>query len=207
MVESRRSDPSGSGVRGCLRRSVGAGGKAGEVSKRPATGGPVRSRMSGLTGYFRDRPIWVKLGLIVVVPTIATVFVGFSSLLGNINSANNAARTRTVAALTGDASVLTHALQNERAAATLLLTTTDPSAQKSALANYQGLFATTAKAAHDYSQRSATLTGLPPSFRDLLTSINAGIGSLDKLHQQVAASGAPLIPTIQQYNALISNLI
>src|SRR5215469_2481439 len=187
MVESRRSDPSGSGVRGCLRRSVGAGGKAGEVSKRPATGGQVRSRMSGLTGYFRDRPIWVKLGLIVLVPTIATVFVGFSSLLGNINAATNASRVRTVAALTGDASKLTHALQNERAAAVVLLMTPagDAGAQKSALQNYQGLFASTTQAAHDYSELSATLTGLPAGFHDTLTSIDAGLAALDNLRKQV----------------------
>src|SRR5437879_3449781 len=117
MVESRRSDPSGSAVPRCLRSSAGASGRAGEVSKRPATGGAVRSRMSGLTGYFRDRPIWVKLGLIVLVPTIATVSVGFSALLGNINAANTADRARTLAALTGDAGKLVHDLQNERAAA------------------------------------------------------------------------------------------
>ena len=69
------------------------------MSKRPATGGTAQSRMSGLTAYLRDRPIWVKLGLIVLIPTIATVAVGFSALLSNISATSNANRARNLAEL------------------------------------------------------------------------------------------------------------
>jgi signal transduction histidine kinase len=163
--------------------------------------------MSGLTGYFRDRPIWVKLGLIVLVPTIATVSVGFSALLGNINATNNADRARSLAALTDDAGKLVHSLQNERAAATILLTATGDEV-KSDQAKYQGLFVATAQAAHDFTQQRNTLSGLPAGFRDQLKGIDAGLTALDGLHQQVAAtSDITLDAAVQRYEALISSLI
>jgi len=94
------------------------------VSKRPATGGTAQSRMSGLTAYLRDRPIWVKLGLIVLIPTIATVAVGFSALLTNISAMSNANRARNLAELSTDAGTLVADLQSERAATTMYMTAT-----------------------------------------------------------------------------------
>ena len=82
------------------------------MSKRPTTGGtPALSRMRGLVGYLRDRPIWVKLGLIMMVPTMATVVVGFGALLTNINTAHDADRARILAGMSGDAGRLVHDLR------------------------------------------------------------------------------------------------
>src|SRR2546421_3706209 len=72
-------------------------------------------------GRLRDLPIWSKLGLIMIVPTIATIIVGTAGLVTNISHANEADRSRTLAGLSADAGALVHELQDERAAATLLL--------------------------------------------------------------------------------------
>src|SRR5438876_6811421 len=99
---------------------------AGEVSKRPTTGGaPALSAMRRLVGYLKDRSIGFKLGLIMLVPTLATVVVGFGALASNITTAHNADRSRNLAELSEDSGLLVHNLQNERAAVTRLLTSND----------------------------------------------------------------------------------
>jgi hypothetical protein len=69
----------------------------------------------------RDLPIWSKLGLIMIVPTIATITVGVAGLVSNIGQANNADRARTLSGLSQQSAALVHELENERAAATLLI--------------------------------------------------------------------------------------
>src|SRR5947209_8835553 len=160
---------------------------AGEVSKRPTTGGPpALSVMRGLVGYLRDRSIGFKLGLIMLVPTLATVVVGFGALATNIGTAHDADRARILAGLSGDAGVLVHDLQDERAAAIMVLSAKDGDTQKAATAGYNGLFKASDQAAHDYATHRAALTGLlPTSFRGLLSSIDDQLASLTTLRQQL----------------------
>src|SRR5689334_721486 len=207
MVESRRSDRTGSAVTGCLHSDAGASGRAGEVSKRPATGGTAQSRMSGLTAYLRDRPIWVKLGLIVLIPTIATVAVGFSALLSNISATSNANRARNLAELGTNAGALVADLQSERAATTMVLTGSGPE-QQSDLAKYKALFATTTQAVHDYTERRNTLSGLPAAYKSQLETIDTGLRSLDELRQRVATLDPKQTgEAIAQYEFIISDLV
>ena len=74
------------------------------------------SRLRRPVGRLRDLPIWSKLGLIMIVPTIATIVVGISGLVDHIDEANNADRARTLAVLSGRRRCASsHQLQNERA--------------------------------------------------------------------------------------------
>ena len=66
------------------------------MSKRPKTANAVMSRLRRPAGRLRDLPIWSKLGLIMLVPTLATIIVGTSGLIDHINEANNAERARTL---------------------------------------------------------------------------------------------------------------
>ena len=59
-----------------------------------------------------------------MIPTIATVAVGFSALLSNISATSNANRARNLAELGTDAGALVADLQSERAASTMVLTGT-----------------------------------------------------------------------------------
>jgi signal transduction histidine kinase len=164
--------------------------------------------MRGLVGYLRDRPIWVKLGLIMMVPTIATVAVGFGALLGNIDAASNADRARSLAGLSSDAGRLVHSLQDERAAATLLLSTSGQNGQKSAQTTYQNLAGRTELSSRDYAQHRAALVNLPTAFRDLLDRIDKEIGSLTAMRQQVNKTTDILLSTATaRYNGLITDLI
>ena len=71
----------------------------GDVSKRPRTANGVMSRLRRPAGRLRDLPIWSKLGLIMLVPTLATIVVGVSGLVDHIEEASNAERARTLAVL------------------------------------------------------------------------------------------------------------
>ena len=77
----------------------------GDVSKRPKTATGVMSRLRRPADRLRDLPIWSKLGLIMLVPTLATIIVGVSGLVDHINTASNAERAR--AATRGGPSITT----------------------------------------------------------------------------------------------------
>ena len=184
---------------------------AGEVSKRPTTGGaPGLSAMRGLVGYLRDRSIGFKLGLIMLVPTLATVVVGFGALANNIGTAHDADRARILAGLSGDAGGLVHSLQDERAAAIVVLSAKDADTQKKAADKYKGLFVDTDAATKDYTAHRAALTGLlPPSFRALLSSIDDQLTSLTRLRQQLINGGSQVVTSTAtfQYGNLITSLL
>ncbi|OLE24362.1 MAG: hypothetical protein AUG44_19410 [Actinobacteria bacterium 13_1_20CM_3_71_11] len=166
--------------------------------------------MRGLVGYLRDRSIGFKLGLIMLVPTLATVVVGFGALANNIGTAHDADRARILAGLSGDAGLLVHDLQDERAAAIMVLTAKDGDTQKTATATYNGLFKASDGASKDYTTHRAALTGLlPPSFRALLSSIDDQLGSLPTLRQQLVNGGSQIIPSTAtfRYGNLISSLL
>ena len=59
------------------------------MSKRPTTAGSFLSRLRRPMSRLRDMPIWSKLGLIMIVPTIATVVVGPSGLVDHHGTLNN----------------------------------------------------------------------------------------------------------------------
>ena len=86
------------------------------MSKRPKTANSFMSRLRRPAGRLRDLPIWSKLGLIMIVPTLATIVVGTNGLIDHIESADNADRARDLAVLTEASGELVHQLQNERAA-------------------------------------------------------------------------------------------
>ena len=55
------------------------------MSKRPKTATGVMSRLRRPADRLRDLPIWSKLGLIMLVPTLATIIVGVSGLVDHID--------------------------------------------------------------------------------------------------------------------------
>src|SRR4029453_2274051 len=79
----------------------------------------------------RDLPIWSKLGLIMLVPTLATIIVGVSGLVDHIEEANNAERARTLSVLSEAAGGLVDHLQNERAYGVMIATIKDKNSPES----------------------------------------------------------------------------
>src|SRR5690606_2422947 len=91
------------------------------VSERATTSNPSGPRRQWSWRRFRDLPIWVKLGVIMIVPTLATIVVGTNGLLGHIDTASSADRARVLANLSETTGELVHLLQDERVAAVMVL--------------------------------------------------------------------------------------
>jgi signal transduction histidine kinase len=176
------------------------------VSKRPQTGtGLSRVRMPGRR--LRDLPIWSKLGLIMIVPTIATIIVGTAGLVDNIAQANAADRARTLAGLSSAAGRLAHELQDERAQSAMILA--PGSSSKPAIRTaFDQQTQTTNEARKDYALRRSSLADLPESFRLQLGRIDSQLSVLDQLREQIkTGSELSLSLAAFRYRVLIADLL
>jgi signal transduction histidine kinase len=155
------------------------------VSKRPTTGNAVFSRLRRPAGRLRDLPIWSKLGLIMLVPTLATIIVGVSGLVDHINAANNAERARTLAVLSQAAGGLMDQLQDERADAVMVAATTPGSApRKKAQEVYRAQWAKVDAAKLPYSQQRTALDNLPDKVNTLLVRLDRNLEDLPATRSQ-----------------------
>jgi signal transduction histidine kinase len=177
------------------------------VSKRPSTSNAVLSRLRRPVGRLRDLPIWSKLGLIMIVPTIATIVVGSNGLVSHIQDAKDADRARSLASLTEAAGVLVHGLQDERAAAVILLDTRAPNARQSRLTAYRDAHNAVDAARQPFAQRSNATSDLPANFEKLLRDISQNLGELNNTRAQVDAGRIAISSAKSWYQVLINNLL
>jgi signal transduction histidine kinase len=180
------------------------GKEGGEMSKKSPNLGGRASRPR-----FRDLPIWSKLALMMLLPTLTTMVVAARGLVDHIDQTNNADRARALAALSSDAGRLVHELQNERASATKLLKAAggDKSAAKS---EYQSQASKTDRASADYKLRRQTLQNVPASFRSVLGNIDTELASLQTLREQVGSTNSQatqLSVATTQYTITVGNLL
>jgi signal transduction histidine kinase len=181
------------------------------VSKQPSAPGTMASRFARPIGFVRDLPIWTKLGLIMIVPTIATIVVGTAGLLDQVDQASGAERARSLTVLSGDAGVLVHGLQEERTQAIKLLYLRPDEkqeivdTQKATYANQQKV---TEAAKAKYLLSRSTIAEVPPNLRTLLDGIAVQLTQLDALRGQVTAlTQIPLSIAEKRYRVLITDLL
>ena len=135
-------------------------------------------------GFVRDLPIWTKLGLIMIVPTIATIVVGTAGLLDQVEQASGAERARSLTVLSGEAGTLVHSLQDERTTAIQLLSS--PSLPWKRKTAYTAQQAKTEAAKARYLLTRTTIAEVPPNLRTLLDGIQVQLGQMQTLRGQVA---------------------
>src|SRR5262245_43210646 len=182
--------------------------EGGEVSTQPGAPGTAPTRLSRPFGWLRDLPIWTKLGLIMIVPTLATIAVGTVGLLDQVRQASNADRARSLAVLSGDAGNLVHGLQDERALAIQLLKAATAADVAKLGADYRRQQERTDAANSTYRVSRSTLADVPGNLRDLLDRIEAQLGELPVLRSQVVNRGKiPLTIAERRYRVLISDLL
>ncbi|WP_239677656.1 sensor histidine kinase [Natronosporangium hydrolyticum] len=177
------------------------------MSERP-TGRPTEDA-SGAAPWrrFRDLPIWSKLGLIMIVPTLATIVVGTNGLLGHIDTANNADRARVLANLSGISGELVHHLQEERAAAVRLLGAEDEADREELVSVYYDVQTAVDDADQRFQSQSSAITDVPASFRDQLTDIRSQLAVLPQTRNQIDAGTFGLTDSAASYEQLIGGLI
>ncbi|MGW4501251.1 nitrate- and nitrite sensing domain-containing protein [Micromonospora sp. NPDC004336] len=177
------------------------------MSKRPKTAGSFLSRLRRPAGRLRDMPIWSKLGLIMIVPTIATVVVGTSGLVDHLETLNNANRAGDLANLVGYSGDLVDTLQDERTNALRLLGV--PKGQDAARLKkaYEEANGRVDKAWGPYSQQRGEVEDLPTNFETLLREIDQTLTDLPGTRSQVFNGKLGLVPAMQAYDGLIDNLL
>jgi signal transduction histidine kinase len=167
----------------------------------------VLSRLRRPAGRLRDLPIWSKLGLIMIVPTIATIVVGTNGLVGHLQDARDADRARSLSSLTEAAGALVHGLQDERAAAIILLGTGDQSAKESRLTAYKDAHTAVDTAQRPYTERASGIGELPGNFEKLLGDISQHLGELTSVRGDVEAGKISITSAKDWYQVLINDLL
>ncbi|MCN0177463.1 sensor histidine kinase [Salinispora arenicola] len=177
------------------------------MSKRPKTAGSILSRLRRPAGRLRDMPIWSKLGLIMIVPTIATVVVGTSGLVDHLQTLNNANRSGDLTNLVGYSGELVSQLQDERTAAIRLLGERRSAQREERRAAYEDVAARVDKAKEPYSAQRGDLDGLPSTLDNQLRFIDKTLTDLPGTRSQVLNGRLSLTQAQQQYEALLTDLI
>jgi len=178
------------------------------VSKRPETATGVMSRLRRPADRLRDLPIWSKLGLIMLVPTLATIIVGVSGLVDHIDEASNAERARTLSVLSEAAGGLVDHLQNERAYGLMIRTNAGrPPVKAAALTSYEAEHTQVDRAKVAYSQQKAALEDVPAKVGTLLLRLDRNLEDLPAARSQIANGKLGIKEVEEPYNKLIEDLI
>ncbi|MEV4488951.1 nitrate- and nitrite sensing domain-containing protein [Micromonospora coxensis] len=177
------------------------------MSKRPKTAGSFLSRLRRPAGRLRDMPIWSKLGLIMIVPTIATVVVGTSGLVDNLQALNNANRAGDLASLVGHSGDLVNSLQDERTSAVLLLGAPKGQAREQYQEAYNRVNSRVDRSKLPYLQQRAQLEDLPGSLETLLDRIDQELTDLPGTRSQVYNGKLTISNAVGSYQGLIDQLI
>ncbi|WP_236718512.1 sensor histidine kinase, partial [Actinoplanes sp. TFC3] len=178
------------------------------MSKRPQTANAVMSRLRRPAGRLRDMPIWSKLGLIMLVPTLATIIVGTSGLIDHIDEASNAERARTLSVLSEAAGGLVDHLQNERAYA-VMIATTQPNTgdRQTATTNYQREQPKVDAAKLPYSQQKSALDEVPYQVDTLLGRLDRNLEELPSTRSQTTNGKFAIKDIEEYYGGLINDLL
>ncbi|WP_446218265.1 nitrate- and nitrite sensing domain-containing protein [Micromonospora sp. IBHARD004] len=177
------------------------------MSKRPKTAGSFLSRLRRPASRLRDMPIWSKLGLIMIVPTIATVVVGTSGLVDHLQTLNNANRAGDLANLVRYSSDLVDNLQDERTAAVLFLGSNQVQTKAQYQEAYNRANSRVDQAKAPYLQQRLAIDGLPANFNKLLGAIDADLTGLPGTRSQVFNGKLKLTEGLRSYSGLIAELL
>ncbi|MEH0841771.1 nitrate- and nitrite sensing domain-containing protein [Micromonospora sp. CPCC 205711] len=177
------------------------------MSKRPKAAGSFLSRLRRPASRLRDMPIWSKLGLIMIVPTIATVVVGTSGLVDHLQTLNNANRAGDLANLVGYSGDLVNSLQDERTSAVLLLDSPKGQAREQYQEAYNRVNSRVDQSKAPYSQQRVEIEDLPGSLDALLDQIDQDLSDLPGTRSQVYSGKLRVSQAIAFYQELIDHLL
>ncbi|WP_203684088.1 sensor histidine kinase, partial [Actinoplanes siamensis] len=181
------------------------------MSKRPSEADGVMSRLRRPAGRLRDLPIWSKLGLIMLVPTVATIIVGVNGLIEHIDQANTAENTRTLAALAEAAGGLADQLQDERSYAMQIAIVKERSSKAAVpdplVAKFNGQHSKVEAASQPYSQQRAALEGQPERVEQLLSRLDLNLADLAAYRSKVTNGSESTKSVDTTYTGLVGDLL
>ncbi|MEV0897985.1 sensor histidine kinase [Actinoplanes sp. NPDC049802] len=180
------------------------------MSKRPNSANGVMSRLSRPAGRLRDLPIWSKLGLIMLVPTVATIIVGVNGLVDHIEEASNAERARTLSVLSQAAGGLVDHLQAERTYGVMIYNATqtpNKAGFQPAVDLYNGEHAKVDAAKEPYLTQKAVLEDVPENVRTLIVRLDRNLVDLPTFRSRAAKGGEDLGNITKTYDTLVNDLL
>ncbi|MFD1372485.1 sensor histidine kinase [Actinoplanes sichuanensis] len=178
------------------------------MSKRPNSANGVMSRLSRPAGRLRDLPIWSKLGLIMLVPTVATIVVGVNGLVDHIDQASNAERARTLSVLSEAAGGLVDHLQAERTYGVMIANSPKNSEPfKAAVKLYNEEAPEVDDAKEPYLQQKGALEDVPDNVGQLLLRLDRNIEDLPAVRSRVAKGDEDEGNILNTYTRLIEDLL
>ncbi|WP_018254244.1 sensor histidine kinase [Salinispora mooreana] len=177
------------------------------MSKRPKTAGSLLSRLRRPAGRLRDLPIWSKLGLILIVPTVATVVVGTSGIVDHLQTLNSANRSGDLASLVAYSGDLVGQLQDERTEAIRLLGEDRAAQREERSTAYEEASARVDRAKEPYAERRGEVEDLPTTLENQLRFIDQTLTDLPGTRSQVTNGRLSITQAQQQYDALLTDLI
>ncbi|WP_203904541.1 sensor histidine kinase [Virgisporangium aliadipatigenens] len=171
------------------------------------TENPRFSRLRNPVGRLRDLPIWSKLGLIMIVPTIATIVVGTAGLIENVDSANGADRTRTLSRLSEQAGGLIHDLQNERAAA-ILLAGSPEAGKAEAKAAFDKVTPQTDKTLQGYQSSRSAVADVDDTANPVLKQVDGQLSDIPVIREQLRSDkGLAQSNLAHRYQEIVDGLL
>ncbi|MEV5629617.1 sensor histidine kinase [Micromonospora tulbaghiae] len=177
------------------------------MSKRPTTAGSFLSRLRRPMSRLRDMPIWSKLGLIMIVPTIATVVVGTSGLVDHLETLNNANRAGDLANLIGYSGDLVDSVQDERVGAVLFLGAKEFQTRAQYQEGYNRANQRVDQRKSSYLRQRGEIDDLPRNFVGLLDTIDTQLKDLPATRSQVLNGKLKINDADQAYRQLIEDLL
>nr|WP_239542347.1 nitrate- and nitrite sensing domain-containing protein [Micromonospora terminaliae] len=152
-------------------------------------------------------PIWSKLGLIMIVPTIATVVVGTSGLVDHLETLNNANRAGDLSNLISYSGDLADKLQDERVNSVLFLGAKEVQTRAQYQEAYNRANQRVDQAKAPYSRQRLEIEDLPRTFETRLKDVDQGLADLPGTRSQVFNGKLTSADAQRSYEALISDLL
>ncbi|MGC4886922.1 nitrate- and nitrite sensing domain-containing protein [Micromonospora sp. DT227] len=177
------------------------------MSKRPTTAGSFLSRLRRPASRLRDMPIWSKLGLIMIVPTIATVVVGTSGLVDHLETLNSANRAGDLASLIGYSGELADTMQDERVGSVLFLGAKEVQTRAQYQEAYNRANQRVDQAKGPYLRQRGEIDDLPRNFEVRLNEIDDQLKDLPATRSQVLNGKLKIDEAEKAYERLINDLL
>jgi hypothetical protein len=166
------------------------------MSERPkTTGSPSRGS------------VWVKVGLVMVLPVAATVALVTNGLLDYGDTAKQAEQASALATVVQASGDLADLLQEERAAAAMLLASLDSPRQPGYRSTYDNARSAVTEAAGDYTARRTALGEVPTNVLTTLNRIDSGLRTLPDLRTAIGTDKVAFTDATRGYDAVVENLL
>lgn len=179
------------------------GGSAVTASSPPAGAQLPRPHRRGIRGRLKDARIRVKLGLILIIPTLAVLALATDRVVQHGQQAVDIELIRSLAELSNSASAVTQEVQHERMTAAAFLA--NPNAQSD---QYLPQIRRTDQAITAYQALRAKLTDVPTSVADQLADIDQQLSILESARQQVLTrSDLTVSAVVLRYGAMAESLV